>query len=283
MAEILKGAAAAAALDEKTAEAVHLLKIRGITPTLGILRVGERPDDVAYERAAVKRCEKLGIAVRLVTLPATVMQGALMAQIAMLNSDSNVHGVLMFRPLPAQLDEVSACEALMPVKDVDGITSGSAAALYTGAGKGFAPCTAEAVIALLEHYGVVIEGKNAVIVGRSLVIGRPVSMLMLAKHATVTVCHSRTRNLAELTRRADIVIAAIGKTESLTADCFAPGQVGIDVGINYSESKRKLVGDVDFDAVAPLVGAISPVPAGVGAVTTAILAKHVVLAAGGIV
>ena len=283
MAEILKGAAAAAALDEKTAEAVHLLKIRGITPTLGILRVGERPDDVAYERAAVKRCEKLGIAVRLVTLPATVMQGALMAQIAMLNSDSNVHGVLMFRPLPAQLDEVSACEALMPVKDVDGITSGSAAALYTGAGKGFAPCTAEAVIALLEHYGVVIEGKNAVIVGRSLVIGRPVSMLMLAKHATVTVCHSRTRNLAELTRRADIVIAAIGKTESLTADCFAPGQVVIDVGINYSESKRKLVGDVDFDAVAPLVGAISPVPAGVGAVTTAILAKHVVLAAGGIV
>lgn len=206
-----------------------------------------------------------------------------MAQIAMLNSDSNVHGVLMFRPLPAQLDEVSACEALMPVKDVDGITSGSAAALYTGAGKGFAPCTAEAVIALLEHYGVVIEGKNAVIVGRSLVIGRPVSMLMLAKHATVTVCHSRTRNLAELTRRADIVIAAIGKTESLTADCFAPGQVVIDVGINYSESKRKLVGDVDFDAVAPLVGAISPVPAGVGAVTTAILAKHVVLAAGGIV
>ncbi len=283
MAEILKGAAAAAALDEKTAEAVHLLKIRGITPTLGILRVGERPDDVAYERAAVKRCEKLGIAVRLVTLPAAVMQGALMAQIAMLNSDSNVHGVLMFRPLPAQLDEVSACEALMPVKDVDGITSGSAAALYTGAGKGFAPCTAEAVIALLEHYGVVIEGKNAVIVGRSLVIGRPVSMLMLAKHATVTVCHSRTRNLAELTRRADIVIAAIGKTESLTADCFAPGQVVIDVGINYSESKRKLVGDVDFDAVAPLVGAISPVPAGVGAVTTAILAKHVVLAAGGIV
>ena len=270
MAEILKGAPVAAALDVKTAEAVKALRARGITPTLGILRVGERPDDLAYERAAVKRCDKLGIATKLVTLPADVMQGALLAKIAGLNSDPGVHGVLMFRPLPAQLDEREACEALIPAKDVDGITSGSAAALYTGSGDGFAPCTAEAVVALLEHYGIELSGKNAAVVGRSLVIGRP-----------VTICHSRTRELADCTRRADIVVAALGKAESLGVDNFSAGQTVVDVGINYSEAKGKLVGDVDFDAVEPIVAAISPVPAGVGSVTTAILARHVVQAAGG--
>ena len=281
MAELLKGAPVAAALDEKTREAVHLLKIRDVRPTLGILRVGERPDDTAYESAAVRRCEKLGIEVRRVSLPEDVKQGALLAQIARLNSDDNVHGVLMFRPLPVQLDEEEACAALMTSKDLDGVTPGSAALLYTGAPGGFAPCTAEAVIALLEHYGVPLEGRRAVVVGRSLVIGKPVAMLLLEKNATVTVCHSRTRALPELTRRADIVVAALGRAESLTADCFAPGQTVVDVGINYSEERGKLVGDVDFDAVSGLVGAITPVPAGVGAVTTAVLAKHVVRAAGG--
>ena len=281
MAELLKGAPVAAALDEKTREAVHLLKIRGVRPTLGILRVGERPDDTAYESAAVRRCEKLGIEVRRVSLPEDVKQGALLAQIARLNSDDNVHGVLMFRPLPVQLDEEEACAALMTSKDLDGVTPGSAALLYTGAPGGFAACTAEAGIALLEHYGVPLEGRRAVVVGRSLVIGKPVAMLLLEKNATVTVCHSRTRALPELTRRADIVVAALGRAESLTADCFAPGQTVVDVGINYSEERGKLVGDVDFDAVSGIVGAITPVPAGVGAVTTAVLAKHVVRAAGG--
>ena len=281
MAEILKGSAAANALDERTAKAVQELKARGIRPALAILRVGERPDDLAYERAAVKRCDKLGIATRLVTLPGDVMQGALLAQIARLNADEGVHGVLMFRPLPEQLDEAEACEALAPYKDVDGITSGSAAALYTGSGDGFAPCTAEAVVALLEHYGIELSGKNAAVVGRSLVIGRPVSMLLMGRNATVTICHSRTRELADCTRRADIVVAALGKAESLGVDSFSAGQTVVDVGINYSEAKGKLVGDVDFDAVEPIVAAISPVPAGVGSVTTAILARHVVQAAGG--
>ena len=281
MALILKGAPAAAALDNETLKAVHLLKIRGITPTLGILHVGDRPDDMAYEAAAVRRCEKLGIETKLVSLPADVKQGALMAQIARLNSNERIHGVLMFRPLPSHLDERAACAALMPCKDVDGITPESASMLYTGSGGGFAPCTAEAVIALLEHYGIGLDGKNAVVVGRSLVIGRPVSMLLLARNATVTVCHSRTRGLPELTRRADIVVTALGKAESLTADCFMPGQIVVDVGINYSKEKQRLVGDVHFEAVEPIVGAVSPVPAGVGAVTTAILAKHVAAAAGG--
>ena len=282
MAEILKGAPVAAALDEKSLRAVVELKARGVQPALAILRVGERPDDVAYERAAVKRCEKLGIVTKLVTLPGDVMQGALLAQIARLNSDEGIHGVLMFRPLPGQLNEAEACEALMPGKDMDGISSGSAAALYMGAGAGFAPCTAEAVLSLLEHYGVELEGKNAVVVGRSLVIGRPVSMLLMRKNATVTICHSHTRGLAEICARADIVVAALGKTRALTSQYFSPGQVVVDVGINYSEAEQKLVGDVDYERVEPIVSAISPVPAGVGSVTTAILAKHVIQAAGGL-
>ena len=280
MARILKGAPAAATLDERTMRGVAELSARGITPTLGILRVGERPDDVAYERGAIKRCEKLGIATKSVTLPEDVKQGALIAQLARLNSDSGVHGVLMFRPLPQQLDESAACEALRSAKDVDGITCGSAAALYTGRGEGFAPCTAEAVISILRHYQVPIEGRRAVVVGRSLVIGRPVAMMLLQRSATVTVCHSRTANLAEITRGADIVVAALGRAETLTAEYFSPGQTVIDVGINFSEAKGKLVGDVDFEAVEPIASAITPVPAGVGSVTTAMLARHTVLAAG---
>lgn len=279
MAEILKGAPVANALTEQLAARAEALKARGVQPTLAIVRVGENDSDLSYERGAMKRCDKIGIAVSSVTLPADVKQGALMAQIARLNSDSAINGVLMFRPLPPQLDEVAACEALLPAKDLDGITSGSAAALYSGAGTGFAPCTAEAVVALLKHYGVELSGKNVAVVGRSLVIGRPVSMLLLGENATVTMCHSRTRDLASVIRRADIVVAAMGKAEVLGAEYFTPGQTVIDVGINYSEAKGKLVGDVDFDAVEPIVAAITPVPAGVGSVTTAVLASHVVSAA----
>ena len=281
MATILKGARAAAALDEKTLAAISGLRARGIRPGLGILRVGERPDDLAYERGAIKRCEKPGIAVKSVVLPENVNHHALIAQLQRLNSDSSVHGVLMFRPLPAHIDERAACEALMVSKDVDGITSGSAASLYTGGGDGFAPCTAEAVISILRNYGVQIEGKRAAVVGRSLVIGRPVAMMLMQRNATVTICHSRTEKLAEITRGADIVVAALGRAETLTAEYFSPGQTVIDVGINYSEAKGRLVGDVDFEAVEPIVEAISPVPAGVGSVTTAMLARHVVKAAGG--
>ena len=281
MATILKGARAAAALDEKTLAAISGLRARGIRPGLGILRAGERPDDLAYERGAIKRCEKLGIAVKSVVLPEDVKHHALIAQLQRLNSDSSVHGVLMFRPLPAHIDERAACEALMVSKDVDGITSGSAASLYTGGGDGFAPCPAEAVISILRNYGVQIEGKRAVVVGRSLVIGRPVAMMPMQRNATVTICHSRTENLAEITRGADIVVAALGRAETLTAEYFSPGQTVIDVGINYSEAKGKVVGDVVFGAVEAIVGAISPVPAVVGSVTTAMLARHVVKAAGG--
>lgn len=278
MAEILKGAPVAAALDGKTAEAVAGLAARGITPTLAILRVGERHDDVAYETAAVKRCAKLGIATRLVTLGADVMQGALTAQIARLNADAGVHGVLMFRPLPGHLDEAAACEGLMTAKDVDGITTGSAAAVYTDSGAGFAPCTAEAVIALLEHYGVELSSKRAAVIGRSLVIGKPVSMLLQARNATVTMCHTKTVDTAAICREADIVVAAAGRAGIVTADYANPGQIVVDVGINALPD-GEITGDVDFEAVEPLVKAITPVPGGVGSVTTAVLCKHVIEAA----
>lgn len=279
MAMLLKGAPAASALDEKTAAKIAALNEKGVTPCLAMLKVGEDAGAASYEKGAVKRCAKLGIEVKSVALSETATQAELEAEIEKLNADGAVHGILMFRPLPKDFDEGRACEMILPSKDVDGVTAGSSAAVYSGVGDGFAPCTAESCIEMLHHYGVKLEGKNAVVVGRSLVIGRPVSMLLMRENATVTVCHSRTKNMAETVRRADIVVAALGKAEALDGDCFSEGQTVIDVGINFSEEKGKLVGDVDFAAAEPVVAAISPVPLGVGSMTTAVLAAHVVAAA----
>lgn len=279
MAEILKGAPAAAALDEKTIALVEELKGKGVTPTLAILRVGEDDSAVSYERGALKRCDKVGVAVKQVILPADVSQEELIGSIEALNEDDSVHGILMFRPLPKTLDEQAACAALDPRKDVDGITAGSSARIYTGAGDGFAPCTAQSCMQILRHYGVDPAGKHAVVIGRSLVIGRPVAMLLMAANATVTVCHSKTVNLPEITRSADIVVAAAGKAEAIGAEHFREGQTVLDVGVNWSETKNKLVGDVDFENVEPIVSAITPVPAGVGSVTTAVLVSHTAEAA----
>lgn len=279
MANILKGAPAAAALDENTIALVEELKSKGVHPTLAILRVGEDDGALSYERGALKRCDKVGVAVKQVILPADVSQDELMSNIEMLNKDDSVHGVLMFRPLPKTLDEAAACAALDPKKDVDGITAGSSARIYSGSGDGFPPCTAQSCMEILKHYGVDPAGKRAVVIGRSLVIGRPVSMLLMAANATVTMCHTKTVNMPEITRTADIVVVAAGKAEAITADYFSEGQTVIDVGINWSEKKNKLVGDVDFENVEPVVSAITPVPAGVGSVTTAVLVSHVAEAA----
>ena len=279
MSEILKGAPVANALTEQIAARAEALKARGVQPTLAIVRVGENDSDLSYERGAMKRCEKIGISGKHYVLDSNVSQTELLGVIDEINRDSGIHGCLMFRPLPKHIDQRAVCEALDVNKDVDCMTERSLCGVFTGSGVGFAPCTAEAVVALLKHYGVELYGKNVAVVGRSLVIGRPVSMLLLGENATVTMCHSRTRDLAGVTRRADIVVAAMGKAEMLGAEYFTPGQTVIDVGINYSEAKGKLVGDVDFDAVEPIVAAITPVPAGVGSVTTAVLASHVVRAA----
>ena len=278
MAELWKGAPAASALTEQLIPRAQALRERGIVPTLAIVRVGERPEDLSYERGAVKRCEKVGIAVRQFLLTAVSSQADLMDVIEEVNRDQSIHGCLLFRPLPRHMDEQAACAALDPAKDVDGITPGSLAAVFAGSGAGYPPCTAQACLELLDHYGYELKGKRAVVVGRSLVIGKPASMLLLGRHATVTICHTRTADLPAECRRADVLIAAAGKAGVVGASCLSPGQVVIDVGINAGE-EGNLVGDVDFAAAEPVVTAITPVPGGVGAVTTSVLARHVIEAA----
>lgn len=279
MAELLKGVAVAKAMTAELAARAEALRGNGIVPTLAIIRVGERDDDLSYERGALKRCDKVGIDVRKIVLPANASQQELMAAIDQVNADPSIHGCLMFRPLPRGLDEAEASAALLPAKDVDCMTPASLLTALSGRGEGFAPCTAEAVLAVLDHYGVELDGANVTVVGRSLVIGRPVAAMLVSRNATVTTCHTHTRDLAGICRNADIVVAAVGHVRALSAEAFRPGQTVIDVGINWDEDAGKLVGDVDFDAVEPIVNAITPVPGGVGSVTTAILAKHVIEAA----
>ena len=278
MAEIMKGGPVAAAITEDLIRRAEALKAKGAAPGLAILRVGERPDDMAYERGAVKRCEKVGIHTLRILLPADCSQRELMAAIRRINADGTLHGCLMFRPLPGHLDEHAACVALDPAKDVDSMTSASLNTVFTGRGEGYAPCTAQSVIELLDYYGFDPCGKRAVVIGRSLVIGKPVSMLLLGRNATVTTCHTRTAALAGICREAEILVVAAGRARLVDASFTNPGQVIIDVGINVLPDGN-LCGDVKFGETEPRVRAISPVPSGVGAVTTAVLCKHVIEAA----
>ncbi|MCD8192007.1 MAG: bifunctional 5,10-methylenetetrahydrofolate dehydrogenase/5,10-methenyltetrahydrofolate cyclohydrolase [Oscillospiraceae bacterium] len=278
MAILLKGAEPAEKITAELRERTAALRARGVKPCLAIVRVGARADDLAYERAAAKRCAAAGIELRSAALPESIAQGELIEKIEELNADAEVHGVLLLRPLPKTLDEAAACAALAPQKDVDGITAVSMASLYSGAGEGYPPCTAEASVRLLKHYNIPLEGARAAVVGRSLVIGRPVALLLLAENATVTLCHSRTKALAEETSRADILIAAAGSAGIIGAEHVRAGQAVVDVGINTAPD-GSLCGDVCFDECSGIVGAISPVPGGVGALTTAVLAEHVVSAA----
>ena len=279
MVEVLKGADVVAALGQKMAKDVAALKEKGITPTLAILRAGEKPDDISYEKGATKRCENIGVAVRSVVLPADVDQAVLMEHIRALNEDDSVHGVLIFRPLPKHIDENAVCAALKPEKDVDGITEGSLAGVFAGNGKGYAPCTAQACMEILDYYKIDCVGKRAVVIGRSLVVGKPAAMMLMGRHATVTVCHTRTVDIQAVARDAEILIVAAGKMESLTKEYFSPGQIVIDVGINWNDEKGKLCGDVKYEDAEPIVAAITPVPGGVGTVTTSVLVSHVVEAA----
>ena len=279
MAEELRGKPVADALSEELTSRVQRLRVRGIAPTLAILRVGEREDDLSYERGALKRCEALGIDVRSVVLDASCSQQQLMDAISQVNEDGAIHGCLMFRPLPAHLDEAAACQALDPAKDMDGITQGSAFGVFANQKVGYPPCTADACMQMCRHYGIELEGARVTVVGRSLVIGKPVSMMLQAANATVTMCHTRTRDLAAECRDADILVVAAGHMGTVGADAVAPGQTVIDVGINWDEEAGKLAGDVVYTEVEPIVGRITPVPGGVGSVTTAVLASHVVEAA----
>ena len=278
MAEYWKGAPVAQAMTERLAVRADQLKGLGIVPTLAIVRVGERPEDLSYERGAVKRCEKVGIRVKQFTLPKESSHGDLLAVIQQINADREIHGCLLFRPLPPQMDEAAICAALDPAKDVDGITAGSLAGVFTGSGVGYPPCTAQACMEILDYYGCDLAGKRAVVVGRSLVVGKPLAMLLLGKNATVTLCHTRTADLASECRLAEVLIAAAGHAKMIGRDHLAPGQLVLDVGINVDQ-EGNLVGDVDFAAAEELAAAVTPVPGGVGAVTTSVLADHVIQAA----
>ena len=278
-AEILRGAPVAETLSEQQDKRILALKSRGVTPCLGMIRIGAREGDLSYERSASRRCESLGIALRKLVLPDNVTQEELLRVIDEMNDDASVHGILFFRPLPEGMDARRICDAIAPEKDVDGVGSRSMAAVYAGAAQGFFPCTAQATIEMLRYYDLPIYGKRAVVVGRSLVTGRPTALLLLREHATVTVCHTRTQDLASIVREADIVVTATGHINTLTAEHFRPGQIVIDIGINYDERRQKLCGDVDHEAAEQIVRCISAVPGGIGAVTSTILASHVVEAA----
>ncbi len=279
MAEIWKGAPVAAALSETVAAEAAELTAKGVLPTLAIFRVGERDDDLAYERGAMKRCEKVGVRVKNVVLPADVDSDTFFRTLEALNTDPEVHGILMFRPLPKQLDGEKARRMLAPEKDVDGCTDGSLAGVFTNTALGFPPCTAQAAMEMLRYYGVDPKGKRVAVIGRSLVIGRPVAMMLMHANATVTVCHTRTVDVPAVTREADIVVAASGQMENVGANYLRPGQIVIDVGIGWNEAKQKLCGDVRAEEAEPIAAALTPVPGGVGSVTSAVLCMHVVEAA----
>lgn len=279
MAELLKGAPVAAALNEKMAADARALRARGVAPTLAILRAGEREDDLSYERGAMKRCAQAGVEVKNVVLPGSVDSETFFKTLDGLNKDSAVHGILMFRPLPEQLDGEAARKLLAPEKDVDGCTDGSLAGVFTNTALGFPPCTAQAAMEILDFYKIDCAGKRAAVIGRSLVVGRPAALMLMHKNATVTVCHTKTRDMPAITKQADIVVVAAGRMETIGAEYFKPGAVVIDVGIGWNEAKQKLCGDVKFDEAEPLAQAITPVPGGVGAVTTSVLVSHVIEAA----
>ena len=278
MTRVLKSKPVTDAIADDLAHRVERLKILGIDPTLAIVRVGSRPDDLSYERTACRRAQTLGLSTRVFDLDERVSQEKILLQLRRINSDSAIHGCLVFRPLPEGMEDKLICDELAMAKDVDGVSTASLGAVFTDANEGFAPCTAEACVKTLDFYEIPIEGRHVVVVGRSLVVGKPVAMLLLRRNASVTICHSRTADLAEIMRTADIVICATGRPRAYDASYFKSGQTVLDVGINFDKD-GVLCGDVDYDSVAPIVDAITPVPGGLGSVTTSITMEHTVTAA----
>ena len=279
MAERLAGKAVAVAMKEDLSKKVEELKAKGITAKLGIVRVGARPDDLYYEGGAKKTCDSIGMAYEVFESPADIDQEAFEKAITEVGANKDINGILMFAPLPKNLDE-RKIRSLIPVeKDVDSMTLGSAAKVFADDLTGFPPCTPAACMDILKYYDIPLKGKKAVVLGRSLVVGKPLAMLLLREHATVTICHSRTENLPAVCAEADVLIAAVGRAKMVKADFVKAGQVVIDVGINEDpDNPGKYCGDVDYAEVEPVVEKITPVPGGVGSVTTAVLCKHTLLA-----
>ena len=288
MAKLLLGKEVTDALNANLQTRTAALREKGINPTLGIIRVGANPSDLSYEKGATTKGEQVGVDVKKFELPEDATKEEVLAMIDQVNADDSIHGVLMFRPLPKHLknDQDEICNRLAPCKDVDSMTHMSNAGVFEGQDLGYAPCTPAACMEILDYYGIDCKGKNAVVIGRSLVVGKPAGMMLMGKNATVTTCHTRTVNTAEICKNADIIVSAAGVLNSLTADFVRPGQIVIDVSINWDANKPNakgglggIAGDAKFDEVEPIVEAITPVPGGVGSVTTSVLMKHVVEAA----
>lgn len=279
MTDILKGAPLVDKICKELIAKVEELSKQNIKPCLAIVRVGAKPNDISYENTILKRCDKIGVLAKQVVLADDIPADDFYAELEKLNEDSSVHGILMFRPLPAHIDGDKARNIITASKDVDGSTDASLTGIFTDSEVGFPPCTAQAAMEILDFYGIEISGKNAVVLGRSLVIGKPVAMMLLRRNASVTICHSRTQNADEISRSADILIACTGRPESVGPKYVNKNQCIIDVGVSYREAKHKLCGDVDYDAVSDKVTSITPVPGGVGSVTSTILVKHLVEAA----
>lgn len=274
--EILKGLPVANAINEKLMEQVK--SIEGPLPHLAIIRVGERPDDCSYERGAVKKMDKVGVRCTTYTFDADIDNETFQTEFDKINENPDIDGILMLRPLPKQLDEKQIENKIDPRKDLDGISPLNLAKVYAGDENGYAPCTAEAVIEMLDYAGIDIKGKRVTVVGRSLVIGKPVSMLLMKRNATVTVCHTKTVDMEGTCKNAEILVAAAGSARMIKKDYVAEGAIVVDVGINVDE-EGNLCGDVDFDTITDIAAIATPVPGGVGSVTTSVLAKHLVKAA----
>ncbi len=274
--ELIKGAPVSAKIKEEVG--AMLEKINGPAPKLAIIRVGENPDDMSYERGAVKKMDAFGLRSQCYTFPADITDEAFKKEFTAINEGPDVSGILLLRPLPKQICEKDIEAMIDPKKDLDGISPVNIAKVFSGDSTGFAPCTAEAVIEVLKAYDISMEGKRAAIVGRSMVVGRPLSMLLLKENATVTICHTRTKDLPGTCKQAEILVAAAGKAKMLDASYVGKNTTVIDVGINVDEN-GKLCGDVAAETLEEKSGKLTPVPGGVGAVTTAVLAKHLVQAA----
>ena len=278
MGEIIKGKPVGDALSEVLKGECEALVKDGIQPKLAILRVGAKPNDLSYEKGALKKCEIIGITAEVTELPDGTTQEKYIETLEKLNKDSSVHGILTFRPLPEGIDEEVIKNVIAPEKDVDCFSPMNTAKLMEGDKTGFPPCTPTAVVEILKHYNVPLKGANVVVLGRSMVVGKPVSMLLLGENATVTICHSKTKDLPKVCANADVLVAGVGRARMVTADYVKEGAVVIDVGINAKPEGGGICGDVDTDDVVEKASMVTPVPAGVGSVTTSILAKHVIKA-----
>ena len=275
-ATLIDGRAVAKAFKEEIAQRTQVMIAQGVTPHLAVVLVGENPASQVYVRNKENGCIKAGIRSTVIRLEESCTQQELEDTVKRLNEDESVHGILVQLPLPRHLDEAAVLRLIDPDKDVDGFHAMNSGRLMNGQ-PGFVPCSPLGVMKLLEQYGIDPKGKHAVVIGRSNIVGKPMAMLLLAANATVTICHSRTQNLAEITRQADILVAAVGRANFVTADMVRPGAAVIDVGINRVDGK--IVGDVDFDAVAEVAGYITPVPGGVGQMTIAMLLANTLDAA----